>query len=74
MYIKQIKMYASNFEATKNFYQTLLNFPILSEGIDYFTMEVGKSSITFLKALLDEKPFYHFAFHIPSNQFDEAKS
>jgi len=67
-------MYASNFGATKQFYLANLQFPLLSEEADRFTMNVGETAVTFIKAHLNEKPFYHFAFDIPSNQFEEAKA
>ena len=67
-------MYASNFEVTKQFYKTTLNFPLTSEEHNSFTIKVGKTTITFTKAPVEEKPFYHFAFDVPSNQFEEAKA
>ena len=74
MNIKHVTMYASNFGATKQFYLAKLQFPLLSEEADRFTMNVGETAVTFIKAHLNEKPFYHFAFDIPSNQFEEAKA
>ncbi|MEK4386182.1 VOC family protein [Solibacillus sp. FSL W7-1464] len=74
MNIKHVTMYASNFEATKQFYLTKFQFPLISQEPDRFTMSVGKSAVTFIKAPLNEKPFYHFAFDIPSIQFEEAKA
>lgn len=73
MNIKHVTMYASNFDATKQFYLAKLQFPLLSEETDCFTMNVGETAVTFIEAPLNERPFYHFAFDIPSNQFKEAK-
>lgn len=73
MNIKHVTMYASNFDATKQFYLNKFQFPLISEDSDRFTMNVGKTTVTFIEASLNEKPFYHFAFDIPSNQFEEAK-
>jgi len=67
-------MCASNYEATKQFYETTLHFPLTSEEHNRFTIKVGTSMITFVKAPLEESPFYHFAFDVPSNQFEEAKA
>lgn len=67
-------MCASNYEATKQFYETTLHFPINSEEHNRFTIKVGTSMITFVKAPFEESPFYHFAFDVPSNQFEEAKA
>lgn len=74
MRIDHVTMYASNYEATKQFYEITLNFPLISEEHNRFTIKVGKSTVTFMKAPLEEKPFYHFAFDVPSNQFEEAKA
>lgn len=74
MNIKRVTMYASNFDATKQFYLAKLQLPLLSEEQDRFTINVGETAITFIEAPFIEKPFYHFAFDIPSNQFEEAKA
>ena len=74
MNIQQVTMYASNFEATKQFYLTHLAFPHTSSDENSFTIQVGQTTVTFHKALEDKTPFYHFAFNVPSNQFEEAKA
>lgn len=66
-------IYRFLFDATKQFYLAKLQFPLHSEEPDRFTMIVGETAVTFIKAPLNEKPFFHFAFDIPSNQFEEAK-
>lgn len=73
MNIEHVTLYASNYEATKQFYGTTFHFPLTSEGPNRFTIKVGQTEVTFVRAPIEEKPFYHFAFDIPSNQFDEAK-
>lgn len=74
MIIKHVTMYASSFDATKQFYLVKLQFPLLSEEPYRFTMSVGETAVTFIEAPINEKPFYHFAFDIPSNQFEDAKA
>lgn len=74
MNINHVTMYASNYEATKHFYETIVKFPLTSEEHNRFTIKVGKTTVTFVQAPLEEKPFYHFAFDVPSNQFEEAKT
>lgn len=74
MKIEHVKMYASNFYATKDFYITKFDFPLISEEKNSFTLKVGETAVTFIEAPLNEKPFYHFAFDIPANQFEEAKA
>ena len=74
MNIQNVTMYASNFEQTKQFYLTHLAFPSASEDENSFSILVGQTTITLHKALEGDTPFYHFAFNVPSNQFDEAKA
>ncbi|MEK4698359.1 VOC family protein [Solibacillus sp. FSL R7-0668] len=74
MNINHVTMCASNYEATKQFYETTLHFPLTSEEHNRFTIKVGTSMITFVEAPLEKSPFYHFAFDVPSNQFEEAKA
>lgn len=74
MNIQQVTMYASNFEATKQFYLSHLGFPFSLEDENSFSFHVGKTIVTFRKALEGETPFYHFAFNVPSNQFEQAKA
>ena len=73
MNIQNVTMYASNFEKTKQFYLTHLAFPLASEDENSFTFQAGQTTVTFRKALESDTPFYHFAFNVPSNQFDESK-
>src|SRR5690606_29509608 len=44
------------------------------QELDRFTISVGDTAVTFIKAPLNQSPFYHFAFDIPSDQFEEAKT
>ena len=74
MNIQNVTMDASNFKKTKQFYLTHLAFPLASEDGNSFSILVGQTTLTFHKALEGDTPFYHFAFNVPSNQFDEAKA
>ena len=74
MNIEHVTMYASNFETTKRFYETTLKFPFISITHDRFTFKAGQTTVTFVKAPFAVQPFYHFAFDIPANQFEEAKA
>ena len=74
MNIQHITMYTSNVEAMKRFYSMVLHFPLKSEDSTSFTIQAGKTSVTFTKAAYQSEPFYHFAFDIPANQFEEAKA
>ncbi|MEI2401241.1 hypothetical protein, partial [Paenibacillus phytohabitans] len=56
------------------FYVGLFGFPLLNEDKNSFRIEVGTSELEFTSENIKGTPFYHFAFNIPSNQFQEAKS
>ena len=73
MNIQNVTMHASNLEKTKEFYLMHLAFPLASEDENSFTFQAGQTTVTFRKALESDTPFYHFAFNVPSNQFDESK-
>ena len=36
------------------------------------TITAGETKLIFEEAQADQNPFYHFAFNIPSNKFEEA--
>ena len=58
---------------TKDFYITLLGFNLLHETEDSFVIQAGESELEFQQSHVNDRPFYHFAFDIPSNQFKDAK-
>lgn len=74
MHIESITIYSAALEATRNFYRDTLEFPILKESETYFTLQIGSTVFTFRQASLGDTPFYHFAFDVPSNQFEQAKN
>jgi len=58
-------------DGTKHFYNRLLEFPINNENDNSFNFTAGESVI-FFHEIKNQKPVYHFAFHIPSNKLQEA--
>jgi catechol-2,3-dioxygenase len=75
MQIKEIILQTHLINELKNFYHKLPGLKITNESSDSFKIHAGKSEIQFIQTSLseNEKPFYHFAFNIPENQFKEAK-
>jgi catechol-2,3-dioxygenase len=72
MLLKEIRLQANNVHALYNFYKDVLELPV-----DYFkgksiSVTAGKSQLIFEETNGIENPFYHFAFNIPSNKFEEA--
>ncbi|MEJ9228003.1 VOC family protein [Peribacillus butanolivorans] len=73
MLIKKVSLIASDIAEMKKFYVELLNAKLLDESHHGFTIKAGASELAFTETKNGSKPFYHFAFNIPSNQFQEAK-
>lgn len=72
MKIESIQMRASRLEELRHFYTETMGFPLLDKGVGHFRIAAGSTGIEFKEA--DNEPFYHFAFDIPDNQFEEAKA
>ncbi|NOT50326.1 MAG: hypothetical protein HOP10_03505 [Chitinophagaceae bacterium] len=65
---------SSPLKELKEFYTSLLEFPLLSEQNDRFTFQAGETTISFTQ--VDEAAptvFYHFAFNIPENKILKAR-
>ncbi|PEB39076.1 VOC family protein [Bacillus pseudomycoides] len=73
MLISRVTLYSNALEEMKDFYLNKLDFQLLHSSEMSFSIQVGESELEFRKNNLNSKPFYHFAFNIPSNQFSEAK-
>jgi hypothetical protein len=59
----------SSVKELKEFYTSLLEFPLITEQANRFTMRAGETKISFIQTAIKEKaPFYHFAFNIPENK------
>lgn len=73
MEIKLLTLQTNKIEVMKEFYTQQLGFSLCSENSNHFQMQVGKSILEFTNEKVAGDPYYHFAFNIPSNQFQEAK-
>ena len=59
----------------KTFYVQTLGLGLLKEDTNSFTVAVGITKLTFIRAdEQTEKPFYHFALNINENKFKLAKA
>ncbi len=72
MKINEIELFISNYDETISFYEHILQFKCLEMSNSTASFQIGESIITFHK---DEhhKYYYHFAFNIPPNLFQQAK-
>ena len=71
MTIKELHLYTNDLNATKHFYAEIMSFKIYEQTNDSFGFKAGDSQVIFHE-IIDEKPVYHFAFHIPNNKLQEA--
>ncbi|SDN97459.1 VOC family protein [Halobacillus sp. SY10] len=73
MEIESVILKARDIDSMRRFYIDLLNFTEIERQEGCLSIKVGHSVLQFLEEKEARKPFYHFAFNIPSNQFKEAK-
>ncbi|WP_134682808.1 VOC family protein [Brevibacillus migulae] len=72
MEIVQLSLQTASLQAMKHFYETQLDFTLLAEEADRFTVAVGSSRLEFWQAPAGSEPTYHIAFRIPENKCEEA--
>lgn len=72
MFITHLELPAADLEAQGDFYADTLELPVAlgSEGLE---VRAGHTHILFTQAEANFDGAYHFAFNIPSNQFQSAK-
>lgn len=73
MLIKEIILETVCLPEIKDFYINKFGLNVRVESENFISLNVGTSVLTFKQVTSDVKPFYHFAFNIPENQFSEAK-
>lgn len=74
MKIKALTLFTADISKAKAFYHQLLGFECIEESTPAITFKIGYSFLTFQQTNDFQNPAYHFAFNIPENQIDAAKS
>jgi len=74
MFIKEIILETKLLNELRKFYSDILELEIIKSDENTFSVNAGKTIITFNTTNGSNAPFYHYAFNIPENQFHEAKS
>jgi len=74
MEINKVTIHTSKLHETRHFYEYVLGFQLTTSNENQFAVQVGSSLLEFLETKKETNPFYHFAFNIPSNRFQEAKN
>jgi hypothetical protein len=72
MLFKEITLQTKNADALYDFYKNTLQLNIVKPDSKTISINAGKSTLIFEQTNDGEKPFYHFAFNIPSNKIEEA--
>ena len=73
MHIKEIILYSPDIKTLKFFYSEILELPVYYKSENKISLAAGNSLLTFIKGSKRKRPFYHFAFNVPSDKFKEAK-
>jgi len=71
MNILELQLLSADIFQTQKFYQEILGMEILHADDSSIKFSAGLSTLIFKKTN-NKNPFYHFAFTIPSNKFEEA--
>src|SRR5687768_41663 len=71
MNLLEIQLLTANIPQTKKFYHEILGMGILHADDSSIKFSAGLSTLIFKKTTT-KNPFYHFAFTIPANKFEEA--
>lgn len=74
MIFEEVKCYTARLEDIKPFYVNTLGLELLEESQHSFTVRVGLTKMIFAESRTEQEPFYHFAWMIPTNRFQEAKA
>ncbi|WP_028784791.1 VOC family protein [Thalassobacillus devorans] len=73
MDIRKVVLQTTKLKEMQEFYVSRLGFRLLHEAADHFRIAVGASELEFTSEKIEGNPYYHFAFNIPANKFNEAK-
>lgn len=74
MIFEEVKLYTARLEDIKHFYIHTLGLNMAEESEHSFTLQIGLTKMIFMRSEADQNPFYHLAWMIPTNRFQEAKA
>ncbi len=72
MLFKEIRLKTKHLSALHNFYKEILELNTSYSDENSIKVIAGESHLIFEETIDPEDPFYHFAFNIPTNKFDDA--
>ncbi|MEO2205109.1 VOC family protein [Paenibacillus pabuli] len=74
MIFEEVKLYTARLAEIKHFYRDTLGLKVVADCDSSFTLQIGYSNMIFVHSEMEHEPFYHFAWMIPKNRFQEAKA
>ncbi|RDW17309.1 VOC family protein [Oceanobacillus chungangensis] len=74
MEIKRLTLQTNTIKEMREFYVDMFGFPLIIEDENSFRIGIGSSELEFASENVEGHPYYHFAFNIFANKFEEAKS
>ncbi len=72
MLLEQLILQTKNINELYNFYKNMLQLEVIQPDAKTISINAGKTRLIFEQTDNAEKPFYHFAFNIPSNKIEDA--
>ncbi|MNU87903.1 Glyoxalase-like domain protein [compost metagenome] len=72
MKLDHIEILTNELEATKDFYEKILELPITEYDSKSVSIKIGGSTLTFVENIEKSNPIYHVAFNIPQNKLNEV--
>lgn len=72
MLLKELRLQAGHLLPLYYFYKDLLELPVIKSPEQSIIITAGQSLLIFDEQKKSENPFYHFAFNVPYNKFEEA--
>ncbi|MBE7681108.1 VOC family protein [Paenibacillus sp. P13VS] len=74
MLFEEVKLHTSRLAEIKPFYRDTLGLKVDAVSDTSFTLQIGCTRMIFVQSETEHEPFYHFAWMIPKNRFQEAKA
>lgn len=72
MLLTEITLQANHLVSLNHFYKEIMDLPVLFSEENKLEISAGNSTLIFERNEMIEDPYYHIAFNIPSNKFEEA--
>jgi len=72
MKLDSIEILTNDLNATKDFYEKILELPIVENKSNFLCIKIGSTILKFVENLEKSDSIYHLAFNIPENKLNEV--